>query len=292
MITVRAYAKINLHLDVTAKRKDGFHDVQNVMQSVSLCDIVTVDAISEKDIIIECNKPDVPTGENNIAFKAANLFFEKSGICGGAKIFIEKHIPMAAGLAGGSADAAGALIALNRIFGEPFDLNGLCEIGRKLGADVPFCIAGGCFYSDGKGDVLHDFPKTPENAIFVVACGGEGVSTPWAYKLLDENNNDFKGYISHGTEKLREALLDGGEEYKKCIFNLFEKSVLPCRPIACEIKETMLINGADNAMMSGSGPSVYGIFSTVEQAKTAEKAIIEKGYFAAVCTPIYTVYGQ
>ena len=286
-LTVKGYAKINLHLDVLGIREDGYHSVETVMQSLSLCDEVTVSLTPEPKFEAECNVSQVPTDEKNIAVRAARLFFERTGKSGGAQIKIEKRIPMAAGLAGGSADAAATLIALNRIFDLPLSSKELCSIGALLGADVPFCIVCGTHYSDSRGDVLHDFPALSEDLIFVVACGGEGVSTPWGYKLLDDTFDNFANYTPNGTEAIRIAI-DSSEKYAFCkhIFNIFEKPVLEHRPIASRIRSALLENGAVCAMMSGSGPSVFGVYKSLDDAETAVLTLRAEGYFAQTATPI------
>ena len=285
--TVKAYAKINLHLDITGIRADGYHNVDNVMQTVTLFDTVTVEFTDSKEISCECDVAGVPTDEKNIAVRAAKLYCESVGLNKGVRVKIEKRIPMAAGLAGGSADAAATLVALNRLQGNLLDEKTLFDIGARLGADVPFCIAGGCAYTNGRGDLLHSFPKIPDRTVFVVACGGDGVSTPWAYGLMDREHNNFTDYKAKGIEILRESLeSDHPKEFYKYIFNIFEDPVLGQRPVAAQIKDIMLDSGALNAMMSGSGPSVYGVFSTEAEAEMASEAIREKGYFASVCYPV------
>lgn len=285
--TVKAYAKINLHLDIKGIRPDGYHDVENVMQSVSLCDTVSVTRTDRETFTCECDVAGVPTDEKNIAVRAAKLYAEATGLGGGAHIKIEKRIPMAAGLAGGSTDGAAVLVALNRLNGNALDREELCAIGSRLGADVPFCIVGGCAYSDGTGDTLHPFPSIPEDTVFVVACGGEGVSTPWGYGVMDREHNNFSYYITKGTDTLRAALTGSSpDEFYKHIFNIFEEPVLRERPVAACIKQTMLSAGAKNAMMSGSGPSVFGIFENKAHAQLAVDKIKESGHFACVCTPI------
>ena len=148
---IKAYAKINLHLDIKSKREDGFHDVEMIMQSVSLCDDISVTLTDDGSFLAECNVEGVPTGDKNIAVKAAKLFAERASLDTGAKITIEKRIPMAAGLAGGSTDAAAVLIAMNKLFENSFSYEELCDMAAKLGSDVPFCISGGCAYSEGRG---------------------------------------------------------------------------------------------------------------------------------------------
>ena len=282
--TVNGYAKINLHLDISGIREDGYHSVEIVMQTLTLCDRITVSLNDSGRFTCECDREDVPTGESNIAVRAAMLYAEAVGTDMGAHIKIEKNIPMAAGLAGGSTDAAATLIALDRLFDDRLGEDELLTIGSRLGADVPFCIRGGCAYTDGKGDILHDFPDLPKGMIFVVACGGEGVSTPWAYRLMDKTYDNFKKYETRGVDRLRDALVsDAPESFTEHIFNIFESPVLLERPVAREIKESLLANGAKAAMMSGSGPSVFAIFDSEEQARIAETAIKAKGYFATVC---------
>lgn len=284
---VKAYAKINLHLDIRGIREDGYHDVETVMQTVSLCDTVTVTLRDDEKFTCECNVAGVPTDEKNIALKAARLFVRAVESNKGAHVKIEKNIPMAAGLAGGSTDAAAVLEALNRLYGNKLTAKELCALGSQLGADVPFCIVGGCAYSDGKGDILHSFPHIPDDTAFVVACGGEGVSTPWAYRLMDSVYNGFADYSPRGTKDLEEALLsDAPEAFAEHIFNIFEAPILKERPVAADIKALMKDCGARAAMMSGSGPSVFGIFKNTDDAKKAEKKIKERGYFAFFCLPV------
>ena len=287
MVTVKAYAKINLHLDICGIRNDGYHNVETVMQTVSLYDEVTVCFTEREGITCECNVEGVPTDERNIAVKAAILFAQKSGTDSGVHIKIDKNIPMAAGLAGGSADAAATLRALNILRGNIFTQQELCDIASCLGADVPFCLVGGCAYTDGKGDVLHNFPSIPKDTVFLVACGGEGVSTPWAYKFMDEVFDNFSSYRAKGVDSLRDALIsDVPKEFASGIFNIFEAPVLERREVAKQIKATMLKGGAVAAMMSGSGPSVFGIFDNETDARLVEKKVKNSGYFAQVCYPV------
>lgn len=281
--SVKGYAKINLHLDIRGIRDDGYHDVETVMQTLTLCDTVTVEIKEECGVSCDCSLAEVPTDERNIAVRAALLYLQRINSNKGIHVSIEKNIPMAAGLAGGSTDAAATLIALNRLFENKLAEKELLVIGSKLGADVPFCIRGGCAYTDGKGDILHDFPALPKDVVFVVACGGEGVSTPWAYRLMDEVHGNFIGYKTRGTQTLKNALLNDPQNFSNHLFNIFEEPVLERRPIASEIKKVLLDFGARAAMMSGSGPSVFAVFENVEMAKTAVKKIKDMGHFASLC---------
>ena len=285
--TVNAYAKINLFLDITELRSDGYHNIQSVMQSVSLCDIVDVEIIGENAIKIECDDLRVPCGEKNIAYRAAELFLTKANKTCGVFVKIKKSIPMAAGLAGGSADAAAVLVGLNEIFESYFSIDELCAIGSKIGADVPFCIRCGCSYLEGIGDLFFKFPSIPKDVTFVIACGGEGVSTKEAYSLLDQRYDNFKNYSPKGVESLKNAL-DTEDKYGffNAMFNIFEGPVLEQRATVGELKDLMLSFGASAAMMSGSGPSVFGVFLSNDMALEAVEAIKNAGHFATVAYPV------
>lgn len=289
-ILERGYAKINLHLDVTGRLEGGYHRVETVMQTVTLFDEVTLRRKEEGDssVTLSCNVKGVPTDEKNLAYRALMLFFEKTGRSVGVHIHIEKSIPMAAGMAGGSADAAAVFRGINRLVGEPLSTGELCALGASLGADVPFCIAEGCAFADGRGDNLHPFPPMPDCTL-TVACEGEGVSTPWAYGLLDELFGGFyegSTYRKRSTEPLREAMESGEpERVSTAMYNIFEEPVLSRRPAAARLKAMMLENGAMGAMMSGSGPSVFGVFATEEGARCAKERMEREGIRVYLCKP-------
>ena len=309
--TLSAPAKINLFLDITARRPDGYHEISGVMQSISLCDTVTLEVTEPtgmylcslgnhtagaESITLTCTNPDLPADSRNLAWRAAEKFFAVTGRgCKNLLIHIEKRIPAAAGMAGGSTNAAAVLVGLNDLFGHPLTPAALCEVGLTLGADVPFCVMGGAQITEGIGEVLT--PITPMPACeLVVACGGEGVSTPAAYKALDTlyGNFDPAAYTPRTREltTLKSALWQS-DLTALCgsMFNLFESAVLPDRPVARQIKETLLSAGAVTAMMSGSGPSVFGVFpkgdgvaqSAAERAREALEAL---GVPAWVCEPV------
>jgi len=287
----KGYAKINLHLDITGIMDNGYHSVQTVMQSLTLCDDVTVSLRDDGMYSVTSNIACVPTDDKNLAVKAAKAFAKRLGRPIGADIHIEKRIPMAAGLAGGSADAAATLTALNELLGDPLTVDELCEIGSMLGADVPFCIVGGSAYADGKGDMLYPFPRLCD-CFVVVACGGEGVSTPWAYRKLDEKYNNFSNnaYSPKGVRDLEKAMKKSDlTAICKNVYNIFEEPIFAERSVSKNIKEIMLASGALGAMMSGSGPSVFGIFDDGDTARTAmnniEKAFDEK-IAVELCKPL------
>lgn len=290
MLTERANAKINLYLDVVGKRENGYHDIVSIMQTVSLCDLVTVHYLPTSHLSIQLSasgNADMPTDCRNLAWRAAERYLAAIGQSGEVRITIQKQIPMAAGLAGGSADAAAVLRAMNRLCGNRLSTEALCAIGARLGADVPFCIVGGGALCEGIGDRLTEVAPMPDT-VLVVACMGEGVSTPWGYGRLDELHDNFesKTVSDPRTERILDAMkngniLDACDDF----YNIFEEIVPTVQPYVDRLKETMREHGALRAMMSGSGPSVFGVFRTVGDAERATAALTEMGASAFVCHP-------
>ena len=285
--TVNAYAKINLFLDIESLRDDGYHNIISLMQSIDLHDTVTVEYSPEKEyrITVSCSDESVPCNEKNLAHKAARFFPVDHG---NINIHIEKRIPMQAGLAGGSADAAATLIALNELTGNTLTLDELKAIGNKLGADVPFCIETGAAIARGTGDILQKTATMPYLPI-VVARKGEGMSTPEAYRALDRKYDNFNGYDPHSD--LLNTLVSNNEKkdiikYAEGLFNVFESVVEPCRPCVTELKQIMKDAGAAGSMMSGSGTSVFGIFHDEGSADMAVDILREKGAVAHLCYPL------
>ena len=282
--TVNAYAKINLFLDIESLREDGYHNIISLMQSIDLHDTVTVDYSPDDEyhITISCSDDAVPCNEKNLAHKAARFFpIDKGSI----RIHIEKRIPMQAGLAGGSADAAATLIALNELTGNKLSIEDLKVIGNKLGADVPFCIERGAAIARGTGDILEKTASMPYLPL-VIARQGEGMSTPEAYRALDVKYDRFNEYKPQ--TDLLDVLITNSQdneitEYTKGLFNIFESVVEPCRPCVTEIKQVMLNNGAAGAMMSGSGTSVFGIFKDETSAQGALAELMALGAVAHLC---------
>lgn len=286
----KAYAKINAYLNVVSRRADGYHNIVSVMQTVSLHDLVFVDfeKASKKNIELSTVGNDaVPNDERNLAWKAASAFLARAGCSGLVRIRIEKNIPMEAGLAGGSADAAAVLRALYALCEHDLSLEDLCKLGASLGADVPFCILGGACLVEGIGDVLHEAPSMPQGHL-VVARMGDGVSTPYAYGELDRIYGDFSSVAKDDRfSKLlhvwEEGNLSGSVAH---FFNLFESVVAEQRPCVNALISAMKEAGAIHAMMSGSGPSVFGVFPSAECAKSVCEQLRTAGAVAFVCTPI------
>ena len=281
----RAYAKINLYLDVVNKREDGFHDIKTVMHTVSLYDGITVAVAPSRKLTITLSIDGhtyLPCDSKNLAYRATEMFFERLGTAADVKIRLVKRIPISAGLAGGSSDAAAVLRALNKLYKRPFTTKALTKIGAELGSDVPYCIVGKTALCEGRGERLTRIDCAPSLNV-VVASAGERVSTPLAYTSLDVKYNDFKDYDSSKNElALAELIssLNSGETSKNGFFNIFESVVFDKCPKSESLKNSFASLGADVAMMSGSGPSVFGIFKTEDEAKHAKAKLIELGYRA------------
>ena len=280
-IEVKAYAKINLLLDIVATRKDGYHDLFMIMQSVGIYDIVTVEKIKGKKIVITCNKNDIPLDEHNIAHKAATAFFKSQNIKDtGIHIDIKKMIPHAEGLAGGSADGAGVIVALNKMYNTDLSDKQLCEIGVKVGADVPFCITGGTLLSQGIGDVLNKV-KPLKKCYIVLAKPDIGVNTGYAYKQFDEQGK------LHTPDKFGMLCAIQSRDLNDIcskMENVFEQFIEV--PNRVDMKEIMRNKGAIGTCMSGSGPTVFGIFNDKESAEKSAEELKVYAKDICVCAPV------
>lgn len=278
----KAYAKINLFLDVISRFSNGYHEIHTVMQAISLCDDVKL-SLEGNGIVLSCDNESIPLNSDNIAWRAAELFLsaiEEGKRCG-VRIDITKRIPVCAGLGGGSADAAAVLCGLNELFENPIPHERLLSLGAMLGADVPFCMTGGTVYACGIGERLTDI-EAIDDCYVVIAVGGEGVSTPFAYSALDREYDDFKNSLSK--QKVESYLLSKNK--LENLYNIFENVILPQRPVAQSLKNILLESGAAISLMSGSGPSVFGIFYDKEKAQKASEDICALGYFSCLATPV------
>lgn len=290
MRTERANAKINLYLDVVGRRENGYHNIISIMQTVSVCDLVSVDfrpGLYTRISLSASGNDRMPTDCRNLAWRAAELYLAKTEQSGEVTISIEKHIPMAAGLAGGSSDAAAVLRAMNRLCGNRLSTEELCALGAGLGADIPFCIIGGAALVSGIGEELKPIEAMPF-CHTVVACMGEGISTPWGYGKLDELHDNFAQPKDEDTrvEHLTNAMKSGAIlEASDCLYNIFEEVVPSVQPYVNLLKKTMLEKGAKVSMMSGSGPSVFGFFESQEAAVDAVETLKNMGAAAFVCHP-------
>lgn len=264
-VITKAFAKINLTLDVLGKRPDGYHDIETVMQSVSLFDLVIIDKTESKGIRITTNIRSLPCNEKNIAYKAAALFFEETGVPGGVKMLFHKNIPIGAGLAGGSADGAAVLVSMNRLFGNPLSEKRLMELGARVGADVPFCIRCGTAVARGIGERFSPAPHTPGLPLLIVKPEGS-ISTAEMYEAIDD------GIITKrpDTGRMLEALGSARtENIASELCNVMERPAIERCPAIGEIKKKMIGCGALGAAMTGSGSAVFGIFSSKRDADAA-----------------------
>ncbi len=268
-IETRAYAKINIALDITRKREDGYHDMKMIMQSVSLSDRIFIKKIPERKITLTANKPWLPVDNRNLIVKAAEYMLSAYDLPYGLSIDLEKNIPVAAGLGGGSSDCAQTLVAINRMFGLGLDKEALAVIGKRFGADVPFCVAGGTQYAEGIGDILSPLPKHPDADLLIVKPS-ISVSTAWAFSnfSLDEvqTHPDFN--------KLFSALAECNTlQIASNLGNVLETVTEKKHPIISDIKNAMRDAGAMGVLMSGSGPSVFGYFESRKHAENAAHSI-------------------
>ena len=259
---MKSYAKINLTLDVLGKRENGYHDVAMIMQTVGVFDLLIIDK-TPFDIVVTTNLKYVPSNEKNIAYKAAASFFKYTGIHGGIKIRIKKNIPVAAGLAGGSGNAAAVLCAMNVLYNAGLSYDELCEIGAKLGADVPYCFDGGTCLAEGIGERLTKLKAMPKMTVLLVKPP-INISTAAIYEEID--NADI---INHpDTERVIKAIENRDiSVIADNLCNVMEAVTERENPVIADIKERMKSGGAAGASMSGSGPTVFGLFEDYNKAK-------------------------
>ncbi len=283
-ITLQAAAKINLFLDILGKRPDGYHDLELVMQSVNLYDTVTLETerLLQNPIRLICSDPTLPQDESNIAYKAAMAFFQETDLrCSGLTITLEKQIPHAAGLGGGSADAAAVILGLNVLLRTRLTQERLCKIALKVGADVPFCLFGGTLLARGVGEKLASLPPLPDCTILIVKPS-VGISTQEAYARYDQSG---KQAAQEAVTPLLEALQEGNlPKIGAGLYNAFE-AVTDLRVIG-RIRKIMMNSGALGSLLSGSGSAVFGIFNEEESAAKIAERLEQQGLQTFLCRPI------
>ncbi len=282
---INAYAKINLGLDVLSKRADGYHEVRMIMQTIGVCDVLDVTKTDEAGITITTDRSDLPVNEDNLIYKAAKLIMDEYDIKGGITVDLTKNIPVAAGLAGGSTDAAAVLKAINELYGLGLSVADLAKLGVRIGADVPYCISGGTMLSCGIGEILTPLAPCPDCKV-IIAKPDASVSTASVYKRLQldkVNHPDIDAMIA-GIENgnIREVAGNLG--------NVLETVTVSDHPVIDDIKKIMLHNGAAGALMSGSGPTVFGLFLSEEEAEAAYDQIKRSGcapelFITGICDP-------
>lgn len=269
---VKAFGKINLTLDVVGRRRDGYHLLDTVMQTVSIWDELEIQTGRERGVRLECNRESLPLDSKNTVYRAAKFFLEDQGLGNeGLTIYIHKFIPSRSGMGGGSADAAAVLRGLNEMYGAGLSPEKLMELGAKVGADVPFCVTGGAARCRGTGTEVSPAPMMPD-CWLVVCKPPAGMSTPRAYALLDQ----YPLSSTQATPRMMDALEAGNlRRVAKGLANRFDETIRMTQVRG--IKRAMQGIGALGAMMTGSGSGVYGIFETEQQAKGAMKKLEELG---------------
>ena len=273
-LDIKALAKINIGLDVTGIREDGYHEVKMIMQTVNLFDKITISKVKEPGVSMTTNLKFLTVGDDNLCIKAAKLLIEEFDIKEGITIALEKHIPVAAGMAGGSTDAAAILFGMNKMFKLGLSRKDLMDRGVKLGADVPYCIMRGTALAEGIGEVLSPLPPMVKCPV-LIAKPGISVSTKQVYEALDSCfdtvvHPDIDGIIEDIKNQDLAAICSK-------MGNVLEDVTIPMHPVIADIKKCMMDNGAVGAMMSGSGPTVFGFFNDNKTAKTAKEALTKSG---------------
>lgn len=278
-LTLLAHAKLNLSLDIVGRRADGYHLMQMVMQSVSLSDTLTL-AKRREGITLACDDPALSCGEKNLAYKAAAAFFAETSVCGGVAVTLQKSIPSGAGLGGGSADAAAVLIGLDRLYQTGLPLHRLIAIGALIGADVPFCLCGGTALVEGIGEVISPLPPLPE-CHFVIVKPEQSVNTAAAFSAFDRQpplrRPDTAGMLA----AIRQGSLP---EISRLLCNVFEDTAE--LPELARIQAALRQAGARNALMTGSGSAVFGLFTEAEPAKAYCAVLQKAGASAFLCPPV------
>ena len=269
----KALAKINLGLDVVRKREDGYHEVRMIMQNIGICDELDMTITDAPGISLETNREDLPTDEGNLVYRAAKLLMDEFQVAKGVHISLKKQIPVAAGMAGGSSDAAAAMIGVNELFELGLTQQELMDRAVKIGADVPYCIMGGTALAEGIGEVLSKLPPMPD-CMILIAKPPIDVPTKFVYGNLRANELEVHPDIDAMIQDLKKKDL---EHMCQIMDNVLENVTIPAYPVIDEIKKLMIDSGAVGTMMSGSGPTVFGIFTDQESAERAEAAVRGSG---------------
>lgn len=255
-ITINAHAKVNLTLNLTGRRPDGYHLIETIMHQIPLHDVVRIRRA--ESVAVSSSAPWLDCGSSNSARRAAELFFAYTGLKEGADIYIGKRIPVRAGLGGGSSDGAAVLRGLNELYGAGLDSAALSSLALKIGADAPFFISGGCALCEGIGEKITPVESSLDLSGIRIAMPREGVSTPFAYKLYDELDSPS---APADTSSMLDAVRSGDiVRAARLLRNVFEDAVFPVRPDIARLKEDMLGDGALGVSMSGSGAAIFGIF--------------------------------
>ena len=290
---LRALAKINLGLDILRKREDGYHEVRMIMQTIQMYDVLEMKRVRRPGISLSVNYSYIPNDERNLVYKAAKLLMDEFQVKGGVDIHLEKFIPVAAGMAGGSSDAAAALVGINRLFKLGLSQKELMDRAVNIGADVPYCVMRGTALAEGIGEKLTSLPGVPMCYV-LIGKPGINVSTKFVYGNLHLDEVTEHPDIDGMVEAIRNHDLYGITDR---MGNVLESVTCPAYPVIDEIKAQMMKNGAVNAMMSGSGPTVFGIFDDPDKAEFARAQLKISGlskqtFLTTVSKPGGTKYGK
>ena len=271
-LQLKAYGKINLGLDVIRKRPDGYHDLDMIMQMVDVYDDVIIEKKAGEEIVVKADAAVLSNGKDNLAYMAAKMLFDEFGIKSGVEITIHKRIPIAGGMAGGSSDCATTLIGINEMFNLGLSKQQLMERGVKLGADAPYCVLGGTAIARGIGEVLTPLP-TPPQCHVIIAKPPISVSTAYVYGHIRPDEITKRPDIEQMTLAIKEQDLN---KLSDLLYNVMEEVTVSEYPVIEKLKSIMLENGALNSIMSGSGPTVFGLFDDRKKAQAAMKALDSK----------------
>lgn len=271
-LQLKAYGKINLGLDVIRKRPDGYHDLDMIMQMVDVYDDVIIEKKAGEEIVVKADAAVLSNGKDNLAYMAAKMLLDEFGIKSGVEITIHKRIPIAGGMAGGSSDCATTLIGINEMFNLGLSKQQLMERGVKLGADVPYCVLGGTAIARGIGEVLTPLP-TPPQCHVIIAKPPISVSTAYVYGHIRPDEITKRPDIEQMTLAIKEQDLN---KLSDLLYNVMEEVTVSEYPVIEKLKSIMLENGALNSIMSGSGPTVFGLFDDRKKAQAAMKALDSK----------------
>ena len=278
---VKCPAKLNLYLDISFRMPNGYHIMEMVMQTVNLFDTVYLTLRDDGEIHLTMDNSDIPADETNIAWRCARALLDAAGSREGVNIRIHKQIPSQAGLGGGSADGAGVLVGLNALLSSPLSEKALCDLGAKIGADIPFCLIGGTAVVRGYGEIIEPIDPLPPCHI-LIAKPEVGISTAACFARYDESGIPP---ALPGTPPVKTAIQEGDlASVGKSLYNVLER-VCGCEEIGC-IKAEMLACGAAGSLMSGSGSAVFGLFARAAEADAAAKRLRQQGYFVRRCRPI------
>jgi len=278
-ISLKAAAKINLYLEITGNRADGYHDLVMILQSIDLCDRVDIRKLGTDEIQVQCTNPEVPCDRTNLAYKAAALLQSTFPDVGGMEIAIDKQIPMGAGLAGGSANAAAVLVGIDRLWDLGLTQSQLCDFAAQLGSDIPFCVSGGTALATGRGEILSPLPDLTDLVLVICKPRQIAISTVWAYQTFRSQGLLATSQVKNQnlSSQIVAAIASGGDsaptKIGRSLYNDLERVVLPEYPAIAALKNKLLDQECLGAMMSGSGSTVFAIAPDLDRAQQIAEAV-------------------